>query len=66
MEPIQSIYGPHVPQCEPYVPSMQDVPRLEQRLLVLRMKNNFSGAMGALRRSVKDYRATCEVRVRVG
>jgi hypothetical protein len=38
----------------------KDVPRLEQRLLILKMRHGFSGAMAAVRRGIKTYHEACE------
>ena len=57
----------HVPQpgerlgeVESFFLAVADVPRIERRLLVLRMKHAFSGAIGSLKRAVRGYLAACE------
>jgi len=52
--------GERLGESESFFLEMRDVPRLEQRLLICRMKHNFSSIMMTLRSSIKMYQEACQ------
>jgi len=52
--------GERLAECERYFIAVREVPRIEQRLQILRMRHTFSSAIQSLRGDIKQYHAACE------
>ena len=53
--------GEKLGEAERFFLAMKGVPRLEQRLLILRMRHSFSATIKAIKLAIRGYHQACSV-----